>query len=377
VVVASAFALAWPDRLPFWIPVGLIAAGMFSLQDLTSGVRARIPLVLIAAALSTVRIELVPVALVLATGAIWIGPPRLRDQPRRLLVILAVIVVVVAPYIVARTLAWSDVASVAHTFVEPRRGSVIGRGLLSLIYGLAVLPFLLLVVPRDGAPSSLRWAAYAMAAAIGGATGKLTGERLFGTRVLWAVAAAIVVVLIVEVARRSVLDRLAFALVMVMCLLTYEGRVSPGRIGWAWRYAEMMYDVEYTRHAAPVGGSYQSLLAQVPAGQRVAIWVTRPELIDYAARDVVDVRTPRVSRLREPLAKDRRFAKLLDASGARWLLFERDDAYYRAPPPSELALALCPRGSTSHWCTDALEALVLEGRVAASDANVVLVELAR
>lgn len=379
VITGSAFAIAWPDRLPLWVPAGLFAAAMFTLHDTRTGPRSQVPLVLLGAALVVLRLELAPVGLALLAASWWLGRRPLREDLRRVALLVGLFAVVVGVYALARALAWSEVDPAARTLIEPRRGSAGVRLLMSIAIGLAALPALLLPVPRrtDAGAHTLRWLAFAMAAGIGGVSGKITGERLFGVRSLWILAITALVVLVAEVARRRELDRLAFALVMILCLLVYEGRSKPGRTNWSWRYWDLMHDVEYVRHASPAGGDYAQLLATVPAGERVAAWVLRPELLDYARHEIVDLRTPRVGKLRAPQGSDRRLARLLRASRARWLVFEFDDAHAGRKPGAWLHELLCPLGSQAPACTDALERIAQQHPISAEQHGVVLIDLGR
>src|SRR5262249_22175758 len=115
----------------------------------------------------------------------------------------------------------------------------------------------------------------------------------------------------------------AVALVLALCsiVVVSEGQSALKRnVGWAWRAWDLLFDVEYARHAAPEGGSYEQLLARVPHGDNVAVWVARPELLDYAQHRIVDLRTPRVARLRD----SEKLAEVVSGAHAGWLLIEDD-----------------------------------------------------
>jgi len=377
VIAGSAFTMPWPDRLPLWLPAGLLATAIFTLHDARRDTRSQLPLVVLAGALVVLRIELAPVGLILLVATWWLGRGPMRQEVRRLGLLFAIFAGIVAAYAVAREAAWSEVDSVARTLIEPRRGSTLIRLFTSLAIGFAVLPALLLVVPRETEMHTLRWLACATAAGIGGVAGKIAGERLFGVRSLWILTIAAVVVLVVEVSRRRELDRLAFGVVIVLSLIVWEARSEPGRGRWSWRYYELMHDVEYTRHASTEGGAYAEVLATVPAGDRIAVWVTRPELLDYARYKVIDLRTPRAAKLRDPIGSDSRLRRLVHASRARWLLFEVDEGYHNRRPGSRLHELLCPRGSREDWCTDALERIMRDHPVVASQHGIALFELRR
>lgn len=378
VVTGSAFALVWPDRLPLWLPAGLFTAAIFTLDDVQPDHRNHIPLAVLASALAALRVELAPASVVLLVAAWRIGRRPLRQDLGRVSALAGIVGLVVASYMVARTTAWSEVDAAARVLVQPPRGSALVRLVLSLAIGLAVVPALLLPLPRaaESGARPLRWLAFAAAAWIGGVAGKFTGERMFGARSLWILAIAAIVVFCTQVARHE-RNRLAFAIVVVVCVLVWEGRANPGRANWSWRYYELLHDVEYARHASAEGGDYAQVLASAPAGERVAVWVLRPELLDYARHEIVDLRTPRASKLRVPNGEDPRLARLLDASRARWLLWEVDDVYVGYRPGSSLHALLCPFGSQAPACTDALEQIAQQHRVVTKRHGVVLIDLRR
>lgn len=379
IVTGAALVIKWPDLLPLWLPAGLLVTAVLALHDAPRDTRSQIPLVLVAASLAVLRLELLPVALVLLVAAWWPARWQLRDDLPRLACLAGLFGVVIGAYWIARSNTWSEVDLVARSLVEPRRGSAVVRFFMSVAIGLALLPALLIIIPRTGDDASvrmLRWLAIATAAGIGGIAGKITAERLFGIRSLWILAIAAGIVLSIELARRRELDRRAFALVTVLCLLIWEGRSAPGRASWSRRYHALLQDVEYARHASPQGGDYAQILATVPAGERVAVWVTRPELLDYRRHELIDLRTPRVVRLRSPTGNDPRLARLLRASRARWLLFETDEAYAGSRPRTKLHELLCPPDSRAPACTDALERIVQEHTVVAEHQGVALIRLA-
>lgn len=364
VVAGSAFALAWPDLLPLWVPVGLLVATSLSLDDARTDVRGLVPVALTASALATVRFEMAAIGLAFVLGAWWLG----RRDARRAGIAILIVLLAVGGYVVARTLAWSDVDMFARTVIEPRRGSIAVRIVLSIVVGAAVIPLVCLALPR--------WHGYSIGAGIGGIAGKLGAERIYGARMLWVLAISALVLLVVHVARRRVLDRRAFAIIVVLALFAWEGRAAPGRIGWSWRYYELMFDVEYARHAAMPGGEYNDMLRMVPRGDRVAVWLTRPERIDYAIHDIVDLRTPRFARLRVAGAPDQRMARVIKATRARWLLVERDDARIARARGNLVLDVLCrDREEAVPPCADTLELAAAQYRAVATRGNLQLFAL--
>jgi hypothetical protein len=127
-------------------------------------------------------------------------------------------------------------------------------------------------------------------------------------------------------------------------------------VRWVRRYADLLANIEYLRHAprTPEPDRYASLLARVPAGATVAVWVNRPETLDVARHRIVDLRGPRVARLRGTSG----FAPFVAGTRAEYLLIEDD----------HLTLA--------HGAVDELAALAQRHAVAASSAQIRLVDLA-
>src|SRR5262249_2823797 len=133
----------------------------------------------------------------------------------------------------------------------------------------------------------------------------------------------------------------------------YDGRETLGRVRWSNRYTELVFGIEYLRRvgdAAPAGGSYAQVLAAVPAGATVAVWVARPELLDYRAHRIVDLRTPRWAHTRKA-----GFAKLVAATGADYLLVESDDAWRERTERDLIYRALCTAARDGPLCADELD----------------------
>jgi hypothetical protein len=143
---------------------------------------------------------------------------------------------------------------------------------------------------------------------------------------LWPIVLAYIAKLVVELARG---DAAPPATALVVALLAavwiYDGRETSGRARWSHRYSELVFGIDYLHRVgdrAPAGGSYDRALAAVPAGATVAVWVARPEQLDYRAHRIVDLRTPRWAHLRK---RPDELAALIAKSGADYLVVERDD----------------------------------------------------
>lgn len=373
-VAAAAYPIPWHDLAPLWMPAGLIAAFHMTVSELPRGRRAMIPVGLLAGALCALRSELMPIALAYGVLAWQI---EARDL-RRAALLGATIAAVVAPYAIVRAIAWSHVGA-ARALIAPASGSLIAHALLFVVIGAAVLPLLLLLLRGVTDAAALRALALAVAIQIGAVASRLVGVGIYGMRFIWPATIAAIVILLVTLAQRRVLDRVALVFAILLCALVVEAHEGTGHKSWSWRYYELMYEVEYTRHAAPEGPGYEDLLARVPAGDRVAVWVSRPELLDYAHHRIIDLRTPRGVLLRvhswEPRTPSK-LDRLVAASHARWLLVEDDDAYMGRAQKSWLYSLSCPRAEhRSAVCRDTLEALADRAPTVASSGNVRLVRL--
>lgn len=363
VITSSAFAIAGSDLAPLWIPAGLIVALYASTYEAGDDARAMLPIALVAGAICALRDELVPLAIAM-TVATWRFHARSwREDRHRIAVLVGGLVVVVVPFVIARAAAWSAVGSGARGLLEAPHAGLTGRlALFAVVAAAVALP--LLAIIREHEDRALRWLAVGVAAGIAGVASHLVGEAAYATHLLWPIAVAACVVLVIAVARRRELGRLASVLAALGCVLLYDGQTAI-HSAWSSRYYELLGDVEYARHFAPEGGAYDAVLAPARRGEIVAVWVARPELLDYAQHRIVDLRTPRVA----PLRFTDRFARLVEASRARWLLVERDDAVSER---SWLDRLRCNAGQP---CSDELEALVLRHRLVAQRDGVRLVEL--
>lgn len=369
VVVASAFRIPWHDPAPLWIPAGLIAALVGTVEGSPRTTRSAIPIALIAGALGALRHELAPIAATFVIVEWWRGRRPLREDVVRLAV-LAGALAVAAPYAVARTLAWTHVDAAAGALVAQRHGSELAALGLAIAIAAAVVPVLLLAVRELDA--SARWFAWAGAIGLAAVASGAIGQRPYAYRFLWPVIVAGLVVVAAAVARREGLLKIAMVVAFLACMVVRDDAAAFGRTAWAQRYYLLMLDAEYARHAAPTGGGYDRVMAAIPAGDTVAVWVARPELLDLARNHIVDLRTPRIAALRD--ANDDRFDRVVTGSRARWLVVERDDYLRRRDNASFLYRLACPRLTAA--CADRLEAYVVRGPRVASAGGVDVIALA-
>lgn len=359
VVTCAAVAAGGHDVTPLYLPAALILAVVVDLDGSPAAVA------LAAGALWAIRDELAPVAIVLAAAAWWRGRQPWREDLRRIALLVGLLVAAPLAYAIARSIAWFGVDHAAAVLVVPTHVNVIVRLLLSVAIAAAIAPLLLLIL-HEVADARLRWLAAAAALGVGGALAHLTGGSAL--QAMWPVAIASLGALAIALAHHPS-ARTCFVAIVLATIVVHESFSGPLTTRWRWREFLRLADVEFVRHAAPEGGAYGSLLASIPAGDTVAVWVTRPELLDYTRHRIFDLRTPRIA----PLRDSERFDQLLAATHARWLLVERDDAYFARVRASALYGLLCPRGTAS--CSDSLERLFLDRPSVAQSGDVRVIAL--
>lgn len=368
VITASALAFVPVDLAPWWSAIGLVLA----LHAMLSG-DERPPLGvvgLVAGALIALRLELAPLALAALVQAWW---PARRD-PRVAWAGALGLLVVLVPCLIARGLAAPSAQ--VRDLLASGRGVTVGR--LALFAGLGLLGAVLaaLVVRHP----ARRWLGVGAVLVASGIASGLLGERAYATRLVWPIAIAAGLVAAIELSRALTLTTGALLGSLVAMLLVHEGREASGRARWTRRYLDLAANIEYVRHAgqrAPVAGGYAAVLRHAPAGATVALWVTRPERLDYARHHFVDLRTPRGARLRVHRwdTHTSRLAQLLAATHAQYLLLETDDRATERIHKSWLERFVCTTWTPA--CADDLEALALEHPVVASDRGVRLIDLGR
>jgi hypothetical protein len=283
----------------------------------------------------------------------------------RLGVAVAGSLLAIAPFVIARHLASSSLDSTTAALLATKLPPLILR-VVVFVAVLALACPLLVLVARS------RWAAYATAAGIAGILSELAGDRPYATRFLWPIALALVLVLAIQLARRAVTPA-SLVVTALGVLLVYEGATAQGRLGWTRRYSELLEGVEYLRHvpAARMDRDYERVLASVPAGETVAVWVAHPERLDYARYHVIDLRTPRIARYRDFVYGPHRSRLGQLLRGAHYVLVEREDFRVARSQGNVIYRALC--AELHAGCADDLELLVLQSRSLARDGNVQLV----
>jgi hypothetical protein len=198
------------------------------------------------------------------------------------------------------------------------------------------------------------------------------------SKLVWPLAITAGLIIAVAIARRSTLAAGGMIASIACMVLIHEGRESGGRQRWTRRYLELAANIEYVRHsgmAAPVTGGYAALLAGVPRDATVALWVTRPERLDYGAHRFVDLRTPRVAPLRVHRwdAHVSKLEKILVAAGAEYLLLEVDDRTNERVLGGSLYRFMCVPYAPA--CADDLEVLALQHPIVAAGDGLRLIKL--
>jgi hypothetical protein len=305
IVTVSALPIAHAEPTPLWLVAALVLALFATLEDTTDDPRSALPAALVAGALVALRTELAPIAVVAIAGAWW------ERSGRMLLVLVGIVAAVVTPYALARYVA-GPIASGGWTFAR-------AAGVVAIAIPAAALLLLPFGPDRSRAQRSAAWATAAGIAGVGLSSG-------YAAQFLWPIVLAYIAKLVVELARG---DAAPPATALVVALLAavwiYDGRETAGRARWSHRYSELVFGVDYLHRVgdrAPAGGSYDRALAAVPTGATVAVWVTRPEQLDYRAHRIVDLRTPRWAHLRK---RPDELAALIAKTGADYLVVERDD----------------------------------------------------
>jgi hypothetical protein len=376
VLIVAAFALAPSDPLPCWTAVGLTVALYAMLSEAEPA--PALPLALTAGALIALRYELAPVAAVAVIAAWW----SRRTDHHRTAILIAGVFGVSFPFLVARMLAWRSVPLIAHAAIPPPETALGLRLLVAAALAAPAACVLRLALPDSRA---LRWAALATAVALGAIAAQVTGTGPYSRGVAWPIAIAFAITLVVELARSRWSGPAALIASLVLCVVVYDGREAPGPLRWSRRLAEAAAAIEYlAQPPADTPEPYAPLLANVPAGATVAVWVAEPERLDYAEHRIVDLRTPAGARLRgdrwdtgaERPAEN--FEALLAALPASFLLIEDGDA--RAGGARGATTQLLHRlacETRPAVCTDDLEAIARRHRTIAQRGTLRLVELGR
>jgi hypothetical protein len=280
----------------------------------------------------------------------------------------------VLPFVVARVQAWHSIPAIVHAIVSrPPQAPLAVRLLIAVAVAVPAALVLRVVVPdRRG----LRAAATPTAIALGAVAGHLTAAGAYSQRLAWPIAIAFGIILVIELARSAWSGPTAPVTMLVLGLLIYEGREARGRLRLSRRIPALMHGIDALRHPPGRGADpYREVLASVPAGATVAVWVAEPERLDYARHRIVDLRTPMAGRLRVQRwgAHASKLDQVLAALQASFLLVEGDDAQVQRTQTDLLYRLVC--ATPKPGCADDLEAIALTHRIAAHRDNLQLVDL--
>jgi hypothetical protein len=367
VLVIAAFALAPADPLPCWTAVGLGVALYVMLGE--SEPPQALPVALTAGALIALRYELAPIAAVAVITTWW----RQRNDHHRTAVLIGGVFAVGFPFLVTRMLAWRSVPLIARAAVDtPPQAALALRLALAALIAIPATCLLRLVLPASRA---VRVAGLATAVALAALAAHVTSAGPYALRLAWPIAIAFAIVVVIELARSHALGAAALIGSLLLCAVIYAGGEAPGRLQWSDRLAAAATAIESLErppadHAAP----YAALLASVPPGATIAIWVAAPEQLDYARHRILDLRTPAGAQLRRFRwgAHTSRLESLLTAVSASYLLVEADDAHLQRARSLRYRAICQPQLPT---CADDLQAVALRHRVVAQRDNLQLIEL--
>ena len=370
VVAACALALAPADPLPCWTAVGLSVALYVMLAETEPP--PALPIALTAGALIALRYELAPIAATAVIIAWW----RRRDDHHRTAILIGGVFAVAFPFLVTRMLAWRSVPLIARAALEaPPQAALALRLLVAAAIAVPASYVLRLVLPDSRA---VRSAAIATAVALGAIAAHVTSAGPYSLRLAWPIAIGFAILLVIELARSRTFGAAAWITALVLCAVVHEGGAAPGWLRWSHRLAAATTAIDYLERGPGERSSpYTALLASVPLGATVAVWVTDPEQLDYARHRILDLRTPTGARLRQFhwAAHPSRLEALLAALSASYLLLEADDAPLRRAQADWRYRALCR--PQLPICADDLEIIALRHPVVARRDNLQLVDLRR
>lgn len=371
VVTLGFFAVPWLDPSPLWLPIALALALAQTVDGSAAEPATLMPAGLVAGALIALRLEWAPFAVVIAAAA-W----RPREYPRpRLLragVLVAATLLVVIPYVLVRITAWSRTTRAVFALVVPAQHSRLVTVVGSLAILAAAVPLTALVTAH-GPSRIVRWCAVAAVASAGCVLGRLTAIAPYYDRYLWPIFIATALVLVIEGTRSA--SALALVLATAAVLLGYDARFAHGHQRLRVHYGDLVTSLAYVRGAMTPPATdpdYERLLALAPQAP-LAVWVVRPERLDYKRHAIIDLRVPRISRERarpwQPEKADG-VIRVLRAAKLHYLLIEDDGAAQRYADENPVAAVMC-----GDHCVDPLERMLSSQRLLGSAGATRLYEL--
>jgi hypothetical protein len=368
VAAGSGLALAPFDPLPCWTAVGLCAA-LYQLA--TDDDPPALPLAITAGALAALRFELAVIAAVVVIAAWWRWP---RDV-RRAAILLGGALAVVAPFAIARWAAQRSVSDAAAAALAALatgpRASLAVRAALTAAIAVPGAALLRLALPDR----ALATAATATAAALAAVVAHLAVAGPYSVRLAWPIAIGFALTAVTELARSRRWGPAALIAALLLGAVIHDGLATTGHRRWSVRLAAAATDLGYVRRPPATADPYAALLAGVPGGATVAVWVAEPGRLDHARHRIFDLRVPATARLHEHVWRSHApaAAPLLTALGADYLLIEADDARVQRIQTDLFYRWLCqtPRPP----CDDDLEAVARDHPVAAERPGLRLIDL--
>ena len=368
VVAAATLALAPADPLPCWTAVGMSVALYVMLGDTEPP--SALPIAITAGALIAMRYELAPIAATAVITSWW----RRRNDHHRTAILIGGVFAVGFPFLVTRMIAWRSVPLIARAALDtPPQAALALRLLGAAAIAVPATYVLRLVLPDSRA---VRSAATATAIALGAIAAHVTSASPYALQLAWPVAIGFATILVIELARTRTFGAAAWISAVALCAVIHEGREAPGRWPWSHRIAAPTTAIDFLDNApAERASPYPPLLAGIPAGTTVAVWVTAPEQLDYARHRIIDLRTPIGAHLRRFrwTPHPARLEWLLAALSASYLLIEVDDAHLQRAQADWLYRAVCR--PELPICADDLEAIALRHPAVARRDNLQLIEL--
>ncbi len=343
-LVAASYPSVATEAAPRWLAAALLFSLYVTFERYAEPEDDRLlwPLGLVAAAVGTLRSELIPISVAILTSA-GIAAIGRSGGGRRILALVGVPLAAVLPYLVVRFAARGTVPSAAIAAVTPGRGGVVP---VVMFLGLVIVAIWIGVQCARG---PRRWITISTLVGLAGIAVQLTCTRPYATTFVWPIAVSAVLALGLCALRTVALDLRAAGLVLSLlaAVLIYDGRDTPGRVRWSRRYTELASNLQYLRHAypePPLRDPYGALLANLPSDALIAVSVARPELLDHAAHRLVDVRGPRTMARRAAVLRALRPAYLLVEDDHLPAERARRDLFYRLA---------CPSGADLPYCADA------------------------
>lgn len=243
--------------------------------------------------------------------------------------IAAITAAVIVPYLATAARAW---ATSPHAPIRHAVPAVIGAGA-----GIAaVLTLLAILAVRDRSRRIVLTAACASVAAAGLVAPSMAALAGYALPI---VAALALVVALSALSGSTPLGTTAIAITAVVGVLAAARFQAGGSlIGWRTRAVELIDDARAVGEVAradttQLAARYAEAQGSVPAGVALAIWVDRPDLLQYDRNRVTDLRAPAARRLARALPHMHLDYVLVDdaAPGDAWqVLIPTSEETYRA-----------------------------------------------